>query len=185
MEVGLGSDNGSWGLGGCNNTDRCILQTLSVIGCCLLSAFPFFRPCTNSSCWNEKMLSLETLPNSILRYLGSVEGVRMLESDSSCLNMDSLLHHSETIARTDIMNFLRNAALLCLRAFPRNHKIEEAILIAEEQRLIGVNTPKHATMPSQALAKNLLKGDRQVSLLSQSMFFHHATFAVILKRITC
>lgn len=121
--------------------------------------------CTNSSCWNEKMLSLETLPNSILRYLGSVDVVRILESGPSRLNMESLLHRSETIARTDIMKFLRNAALLCLRVFPRNHKIEEAILIAEEQTLVGVNTSQLATMPSQALAKNLLKGDRQDVLL--------------------
>ncbi|XP_021861739.1 uncharacterized protein [Spinacia oleracea] len=121
--------------------------------------------CTNSSCWNENIRSLETLPNSILQYLGRVNGSRIFESGSSTLCMESLLHHSETVASTNIMKFLRNAALLCLKVFPRNYKIEEAILIAEEKTVVGINSSQCATMPSRALAKHLLKSDRQDVLL--------------------
>ncbi|XP_057247349.1 uncharacterized protein LOC104901371 isoform X6 [Beta vulgaris subsp. vulgaris] len=118
---------------------------------------------TNSQCWNEKILSLETLPNSILRYLGNINGSKIMDG-SSTLSMESLLSHPGTLGRTEMMKFLRNAALLCLKIFPRNYKIEEAILIAEEQSFGGINTSQRAT-PSQALAKLLLKCDRQDVLL--------------------
>uniref|UniRef100_A0A803MRW7 Uncharacterized protein n=1 Tax=Chenopodium quinoa TaxID=63459 RepID=A0A803MRW7_CHEQI len=121
--------------------------------------------CTNSSYWNEKILSLETLPSSILQYLGRVNGTKILESDPSALNMESLLNRSEAVERAEIMRFLRNAALLCLKVFPRNYKIEEAILIAEEQTAVAINSSQCSTMPSRALAKHLLKSDRQDVLL--------------------
>ena len=76
--------------------------------------------------------------------------------------MEFLLQRSKTAERTDIMKFLRNAALLCLRVFPRNYKIEEAILIAEEKAL---NSEQSSTKPAQALAKQLLKSDRQVLMM--------------------
>ncbi|KAL2930512.1 Protein NRDE2-like protein [Bienertia sinuspersici] len=120
--------------------------------------------CTNSSCWDEKMLSLEMLPNSILRYLRRVNSGKILESGSSALSLESLLHRSETVVRSDVMKFLRNAGLLCLRVFPRNYKVEEAILIAEEQSIVAANTLLRGT-PSQVLAKHLLKCDRQDVLL--------------------
>lgn len=121
--------------------------------------------CTNSSCWNEKMLSLETLPNSILQYLGRVNGAKVMESGSGTPNMEFLLHCSETVERTVIMKFLRNAGLLCLKVFPRNYKIEEAILLAEEKAFVEKISSPSATMPSRALAKHLLKSDRQDVLL--------------------
>lgn len=90
---------------------------------------------------------------------------------SSTLSMESLLSHPGTLGRTEMMKFLRNAALLCLKIFPRNYKIEEAILIAEEQSFGGINTSQRAT-PSQALAKLLLKCDRQVLLLFNNFMFY-------------
>jgi len=65
--------------------------------------------------------------------------------------------------RTEMMKFLRNAILLCLNVFPRNYILEEAVLVAEELFVTNMKTCEVATMPCQALAKRLLKSDRQVS----------------------
>lgn len=126
------------------------------------------RYCTNSSCWNDKILGLQMLPNSILQYFESVNGHTILESGSSTHSMEFLLQRSKTAERTDIMKFLRNTALLCLRVFPRNYKIEEAILIAEEKAL---NSEQSSTKPAQALAKQLLKSDRQVLMIKNGIFW--------------
>ncbi|KAL9241950.1 hypothetical protein vseg_016001 [Gypsophila vaccaria] len=121
--------------------------------------------CTNSSSWNEKILSLETLPDSILEYIGNSNGAGKLESGSSNFSLEFLSENLHSSARNEIMNFLRNAALLCLKVFPRNYKLEEAILQAEEKAKVGINTVQQTAMPSRALAKNLLKSDRQDVLL--------------------
>ncbi|XP_057545357.1 uncharacterized protein LOC130824389 isoform X2 [Amaranthus tricolor] len=144
------------------------LSSIDARLCLVLQFIDFFGGelsqwfCTNSSCWNDKILGLQTLPNSILQYFESVNGHTILESGSSTRSMEFLLQRSKTAERTDIMKFLRNAALLCLRVFPRNYKIEEAILIAEEKAL---NSEQSSTKPAQALAKQLLKSDRQDVLL--------------------
>lgn len=122
--------------------------------------------CTNSSSWTEKILSLETLPEYILQHLRKVnDAFTKVESGSSVHCLEVLLHHPDSTARMEIMKFLRNATLLCLRVFPRNYKIEEAILIAEEQSYTRTKPSQEATTPSQALAKRLLKSDRQDVLL--------------------
>lgn len=59
------------------------------------------------------------------------------------------------------MKFLRNAVLLCLTAFPRNHILEEAALVAEDFSV----TKMDSTTPCRVLAKSLLKNDRQDVLL--------------------
>ncbi|XP_074269561.1 uncharacterized protein LOC141592695 isoform X2 [Silene latifolia] len=120
---------------------------------------------TNASSWNEKILSLETLPDSISKYIRNLNGAGKLESGSSTLSLESLLQSPDSSARREMMNFLRNSALLCLKVFPRNYKLEEAILCAEEKAKVGFNTLQQTAMPSRALAKNLLKTDRQDVLL--------------------
>ncbi|KAK9707010.1 hypothetical protein RND81_07G167200 [Saponaria officinalis] len=121
--------------------------------------------CTNSSSWIEKLLSLETLPNSISEYIGNINGAGKFESGSCTFSLEFLSQNPHSSARNGIMNFLRNAALLCLKVFPRNYKLEEAILHAEEKAKLEINTLLQTAMPSRALAKNLLKSDRQDVLL--------------------
>ncbi|XP_065849215.1 uncharacterized protein [Euphorbia lathyris] len=106
--------------------------------------------CSNSSSYAEKILSLEMLPDSIACNLGS--GSTMI----------SLLGGAcDDSKRIDVMKFLRNAILLCLTAFPRNHLLEEAALVAEDFSV----TRAHSSTPCRALAKSLLKSDRQDLLL--------------------
>lgn len=61
-----------------------------------------------------------------------------------------------------MMKFLRNAILLCLTAFPHNYVLEEAALISEEQSVTKMNSSSYSVTPCRALAKSLLKSDRQV-----------------------
>lgn len=61
-----------------------------------------------------------------------------------------------------MMKFLRNAILQCLAAFPRNYILEEAALIAEELSVTEMNCCSCSVTPCRALAKGLLKSDRQV-----------------------
>ncbi|WCJ42165.1 Nuclear exosome regulator NRDE2 [Euphorbia peplus] len=106
--------------------------------------------CSNSSSYAEKILSLEMLPDSVACNLGSSN------------TMISLLGGAGDVSKqTDCMKFLRNAILLCLTAFPRNHVLEEAALVAED---FSVTRP-HSSTPCRALAKSLLKSDRQDILL--------------------
>ncbi|KAJ8771951.1 hypothetical protein K2173_027128 [Erythroxylum novogranatense] len=121
------------------------------------------RVCTNSSSWTENILSVEVLPNSILRNLRRVDSISVNSENSSRGNNLGFLLHStyDSSKRTDVMGFLRNAILLCLTAFPRNHILEEAALVAEELSI----TKTDSSTPCQSLAKSLLKSDRQDVLL--------------------
>lgn len=65
----------------------------------------------------------------------------------------------------DMMKFLRNAVLLCLSVFPRNYILEEAVLISEELYVTKMNSSNCMVTPCRALAKSLLKGDRQVLIV--------------------
>ncbi|GAB4835270.1 hypothetical protein Ancab_000179 [Ancistrocladus abbreviatus] len=122
--------------------------------------------CTNSSSWTEKVLSLEELPDSILQDLRRVHNVLMKAGCiSTGFSLEILLHCQKNNSRTDVMKFLRNAILLCLTVFPRNYNLEEAVLIAEEKYIIGSDSSLLTATPCQALAKRLLKSDRQDLLL--------------------
>ncbi|KAJ0264325.1 hypothetical protein HA466_0026970 [Hirschfeldia incana] len=117
---------------------------------------------TNSLWWSEKISSLETLSDSILENLRNVHE-SLSKSD---ISLGSLLGGSNDISmRTEMMKFLRNAILLCLNVFPRNYILEEAVLVAEELFVTNMKTCEVATTPCQALAKRLLKSDRQDLLL--------------------
>ncbi|XP_050218221.1 uncharacterized protein LOC126668990 isoform X2 [Mercurialis annua] len=107
--------------------------------------------CTNSLSWTDKILSLDVLPDSMLKHLTLI-----------CNDPVFLLGNTvDTSKRSDIMKFLRNAILLCLTAFPRNHKLEQAALVAEELSA----TRTDSSTPCRSLAKSLLKSDRQDVLL--------------------
>ncbi|OVA16559.1 RNA-processing protein [Macleaya cordata] len=123
--------------------------------------------CTNSPSWIESTLSLDTLTDSILDDLRSVhKKITKMQSDSSTSAVECLLGSSNDVSkRTNMMKFLRNAILLCLTTFPRNHVLEEAALVAEELSATKMNSCPHSVTPSRALAKVLLKNDRQDLLL--------------------
>ncbi|KAA8542919.1 hypothetical protein F0562_024071 [Nyssa sinensis] len=123
--------------------------------------------CTNSSSWAEKNLSLEALPDSILVDLRRVHDVlAKAESGPSSLNLEFLLGSSTDISmRTNMMKFLRNATLLCITAFPHNYILEEAALVAEELSNTKMNSCSCSVTPCRALAKSLLKSNRQDVLL--------------------
>lgn len=63
------------------------------------------------------------------------------------------------------MKFLRNAILLCLKVFPQNYILEEAALVAEELSNTRMNSASYSVTPCRALAKTLLKNNRQVCVL--------------------
>lgn len=128
-----------------------------------ISLFAFYRLCTNSTSWVENTLGLETLPSSLSEDLRKVHEVVMrTQGTSSHYNLEFLLGRSNDKCRTIIMKFLRNALLLCLNVFPRNYILEEAVLVAEELCSTHGKTCAVSATPSRALAKFLLKNDRQV-----------------------
>ncbi|KAJ8646889.1 hypothetical protein MRB53_008637 [Persea americana] len=136
--------------------------------------------CTNSTSWVENTLGLETLPNSLSEDLRKVhEAVMRTQSTSSHFNLEFLLGSSNDKCRTSIMKFLRNALLLCLNVFPRNYILEEAVLVAEELYSTHGKTCAVSATPSRALAKILLKNDRQDLLLCGVYARREATFGNI------
>ena len=114
----------------------------------------FFRDCTNSASWIEDILSLDTPPSSVL----------------NCLKLTVDDETEEPRSKTEIMRFLRKALLLCANTFPRNHVLEEALLLAEEASAMQTSGSIPSETPSRSLAKWLLKNDRQVSLLDVSLY---------------
>ncbi|XP_021291947.1 protein NRDE2 homolog isoform X2 [Herrania umbratica] len=123
--------------------------------------------CTNSSSWTEKILGLEELPGCIGENMRRMhDDLTKLQNKSGQFGLEFLWDSARGIPqRTEMMKFLRNAALLCLTAFPRNHILEEATLLAEELFVTKMNSSSCSVTPCQALAKHLLKCDRQDLLL--------------------
>ncbi|KAG2271674.1 hypothetical protein Bca52824_066229 [Brassica carinata] len=121
---------------------------------------------SNSLWWIEKINSLETLSDSMLENLRNVHECLSKSDSANGFSLGSLLGSSSDISmQTEMMKFLRNAILLCLNVFPRNYILEEAVLVAEELFVTNMKTCEVATTPCQALAKRLLKSDRQDLLL--------------------
>jgi hypothetical protein len=100
----------------------------------------------------------------ILQILRRVhDALTKAQSTSSSFSLEELLASTNDISRrTDMMKFLRNATLLCLTVFPRNYILEEAALVAEELYVTKMNSSHSSDTPCRALAKRLLKSDRQV-----------------------
>ncbi|XP_075483295.1 LOW QUALITY PROTEIN: uncharacterized protein LOC142523397 [Primulina tabacum] len=123
--------------------------------------------CTNSPSWVEKTSSLETLPYSVLENLKRVHDLLTeTRTNSRSISLELLMHSSkDKNVRSDTMKFLRNATLLCLKAFPQNYMLQEAALVAEELSNTSTNSTGSSVTPCRALAKNLLKNNRQDVLL--------------------
>ncbi|KAG6401993.1 hypothetical protein SASPL_138861 [Salvia splendens] len=123
--------------------------------------------CTNSSSWVAKTLSLESPPYSLLEDLGKVHDVLVRKSTNlRSFSLELLLECSDdSNMRTNMMKFLRNAILLCLKVFPQNYILEEAALVAEELSNTRMNSTSYSATPCRALAKTLLKNNRQDVLL--------------------
>jgi hypothetical protein len=118
-------------------------------------------------------LSLETIADDILEDLNTISDLLRKDQDSSRCKLEFLLGSMhDPSQRPGLVKFLRNAILLFLGVFPRNYILEEALLItttysAKENSL---PTPSNA---SRALAKNLLKRDRQVLFLTFYFLVSH------------
>ncbi|XP_020268919.1 protein NRDE2 homolog [Asparagus officinalis] len=122
--------------------------------------------CTNNSSWIEKLLSLETIPNSISEDLRVVfEVVNRAQSSPINPNLELLLGSTHKLLNNNMMKFLRNAILLLLNVFPRNHILQESLLAIEDLFMNKIKSSTCAVNPSRCLAKNLLKNDRQDLLL--------------------
>ena len=106
------------------------------------------------------------MPDFLSEKLRRVNDVLTKTQTSSCgFSLEVLLGNAHDASRRiDMMKFLRNAILLCLTAFPRNHILEEAVLVAEDMFLTKMNSCSCSVTPCRGLAKGLLKNDRQVLL---------------------
>nr|XP_016461934.1 PREDICTED: protein NRDE2 homolog isoform X2 [Nicotiana tabacum] len=123
--------------------------------------------CTNSSSWAEKSLSLEAMPDSLFDELRRVHYVLTKKGRNQIdTSLEQVFSSSDDISmRTSMMEFVRNATLLCCTVFPQNHILEEAVLIAEELSNTMMNTSSCSVTPCRTLAKSLLKSNRQDVLL--------------------
>ncbi|CAN4087838.1 unnamed protein product [Withania somnifera] len=123
--------------------------------------------CTNSSCWAEKSLSLEAIPDSLFDELRRMHSILTKEGRNQIdTRLEQVFSSSDDISmRTSLMRFVRNATLLCCTIFPQNHILEEAVLIAEELSNTVMNTSSYSVTPCRTLAKSLLKSNRQDVLL--------------------
>ncbi|KAF8730247.1 hypothetical protein HU200_017225 [Digitaria exilis] len=120
---------------------------------------------TNSSSWLDRILSLEMITDDILEDLSAVSDIINKNQDSYSSKFESLLGSMHDLSqRPGLVKFLRNAILLSLDVFPRNHVLEEAVLVTTEM-YTGKENSISTTNTSRALAKNLLKKDRQDFLL--------------------
>ncbi|KAG0502350.1 hypothetical protein HPP92_002422 [Vanilla planifolia] len=122
--------------------------------------------CTNDANWMDKVLSLEFLDDLISEDLIVVSKALNRMGNSVLSEMTSLLESNvDCFSKSALVKFLRNAILLCLNAFPRNRRLEEALIANEERLMTNLSNSTSPTNPSRALAKALLKRDRQDLLL--------------------
>ncbi|XP_047310156.1 nuclear exosome regulator NRDE2 [Impatiens glandulifera] len=126
------------------------------------------RTCTNSSSWAEKLASMEAPPDIMLDNLRRMHNnISDTVRKSGNFSFESLFPSSseEQCMRRDMLKFLRNATLLCLTVFPNNHNLEESALVAEELSNTYMNSDSFSVTPCRALARTLLKSNRQDVLL--------------------
>ncbi|XP_019430339.1 PREDICTED: protein NRDE2 homolog isoform X1 [Lupinus angustifolius] len=120
--------------------------------------------CSNSSSWTENVLGLEDLPDSMLEKLKCLHEV-LTRTQSSPIGFSFEFISGSLSKNAGMMKFLRNVVLLCLPVFARNYVLEEAVLISEELYVTKMNSSNLMVTPCRALAKSLLKSDRQDVLL--------------------
>ncbi|RAL46346.1 hypothetical protein DM860_015339 [Cuscuta australis] len=123
--------------------------------------------CTNSFTWAEKTLSLEALTDPLLDELRRIyELFAKSEMHPVGTRLENILSSANEISmRTNMVEFVRNAALLCMTVFPQNFILEEAALVAEEVSNTPLNSSRSSVTPCRVLAKSLLKNNRQDVLL--------------------
>uniref|UniRef100_A0A0A9E0V8 Uncharacterized protein n=1 Tax=Arundo donax TaxID=35708 RepID=A0A0A9E0V8_ARUDO len=121
---------------------------------------------TNSSSWLDRILSLEMISSDILEDLSAVSDLVNKKQNPDHYKLESLLESIHDLSqRPGLVKFLRNAILLLLDIFPRNHILEEAVLGTTQMYTAEENSSSTPANASRALAKNLLKKDRQDFLL--------------------
>ncbi|GFP88473.1 protein nrde2 homolog [Phtheirospermum japonicum] len=123
--------------------------------------------CTNNANWLEKIHSLDSLPYSLVEDLRKLHDVLTKKLDNPLsVSLELLLNSpDESNMRSNMMRFLRNAILLCLKAFPQNYILERAALVAEELSNTTMDLTSCSVTPCRSLAKTLLKNNRQDVLL--------------------
>ncbi|RDY01351.1 Protein NRDE2-like protein, partial [Mucuna pruriens] len=134
--------------------------------------------CSNSPTWEGNILSLENLPDSMLEKLKCIHEV-LTKTQNSPTGFSFEFLSGSLSRNADIMKFIRNAVLLCLTVFPRNYMLEEAVLISEELYATKMNSSNCMVTPCRALAKSLLKSDRQDVLLCGVYARREATYGNI------
>jgi hypothetical protein len=101
------------------------------------------------------------ITNDILEDLSAVSDV--VNKNQSSYKLESLLGSMHDLSqRPGLMRFLRNAILLLLGVFPRNHVLEEAVLVTTQMFAPQENSSSTQANAARALAKSMLKKDRQV-----------------------
>lgn len=121
---------------------------------------------TNSPSWREKVASLEMLTGSLLEEVQISQHALAEKQLLSNVDMKWLAGSVDWVHATcGRGKFLRNVLLLSSKAFPQNHSLKEALLIAEGYAEAEVNSGKGGVISSRALAKKLLKNNRQDLLL--------------------
>ncbi|KAJ1281232.1 hypothetical protein BS78_04G291500 [Paspalum vaginatum] len=121
---------------------------------------------TNSSSWLDRILSLEMITNDILEDLSAVSDIVNKNQNSYGYKLESLLGSMHDFPqRPGLVKFLRNALLLLLDVFPRSHVLEEAVLVTAQLYDVQDNSSTTPANASRALAKTMLKKDRQDFLL--------------------
>uniref|UniRef100_A0A453PP47 Uncharacterized protein n=1 Tax=Aegilops tauschii subsp. strangulata TaxID=200361 RepID=A0A453PP47_AEGTS len=124
------------------------------------------RTSSNSSSWLDRIMSLEMISNDISEDLIAISDLANKTQNSSHCSLESLLGSMHDLSqRPGLVKFLKNAILLSLDIFPRNHILEEAVLVTTQMYTAQENTLSTPANASRALAKNLLKKDRQDLLL--------------------
>ncbi|MQL99647.1 hypothetical protein Taro_032373, partial [Colocasia esculenta] len=143
-----------------------ISQWLKSLKLCWITRVPDMT-CTNSASWTENTLGLEEVPDSFIENLkDDFQMATQVNCDSSHQSLKFLLGSKTYVSRkAHIMKFLCNAILLCMQKFPRNYILEEALLVAEELCFTQMRSSVGSVTHSRALAKSLLKNDRQDLLL--------------------
>ncbi|KAK9106618.1 hypothetical protein Syun_022629 [Stephania yunnanensis] len=112
------------------------------------------------------MISSENVTTQSLLYsIFFEDGLKKPLALTNCLLYFGQSKKTHEFMRTDMMRFIRNATLLCLTVFTRNHVLVEAALVADELFLTNMKSLTSSGTPSRALAKGLLKNDRQDLLL--------------------
>jgi hypothetical protein len=108
-------------------------------------------------------MSLEMISNDILEDLSTISDLVNKTQNLSHYRLESLLGTMHDLSqRPGLVKFLQNAILLSLDVFPRNHILEEAVLVTTRIYATQENTLSVPAKTSRALAKSLLKKDRQV-----------------------